>query len=254
MGGALIQAGVSAGTVSARDISVYDVDRAKALAIKSKCPVRAANSVREAVDKAQYIFLCVKPQQMKELMAEISRCVTPKQCLISIAAGVSTASLEKMLSGAVPVIRTMPNTPALVQCGMTAVTKGRYAREHHLRFAMKFFSSVGEAVSLPEKAFHAVTAVSVRTSVPFIWPNPAKVRGRFSWTETAELLAVQTLVGAGKMLSAKTPQELRKWTSSGVTTEAAVKHLSAKNWSWIVEEAVRNALNRSSELIALLGS
>lgn len=252
MGGALIQGALRAGLVRPRQISVYDVDRAKLKALSKKWGVAASASSREAARGADYIFLCVKPQQMRDLAGEIREDVTKRQCLVSIAAGLSTQILESFF-GNVPVVRVMPNTPALAGSGMTAVTRGRYASPRHQSFALRFFASVGKAVVLDEKHFDAVTAVSGSGPAYLFYLAEAlqEAAARLGLpSAVAGLLARETLAGSGQMLkNGADPVLLRRQvTSPGGTTEAALRFLEAGGWKNTFVRAVRKAKDRSQEL------
>lgn len=252
MGGALVEGAIKSGFLKPSDITIYDLDL-KRLENFKEIPLNIASSLEEALKGADYIFLCVKPQQMKELLLKIKDKVKAKQCLISIAAGVTIKSVEKYFLNFVPVIRVMPNTPALVGCGMAAVTGGRFANKKQVRFSFDFFSSVGKAVVLPEKHFDAVTAVSGSGPAYFFYLTEilSEAARKMGLPEgPAELLSKQTMIGSAKMLSLNSfAKDLRKKvTSPGGTTEAAIKYLEKRKWSKIFLEAARKAKERSKIL------
>ena len=252
MGGALIQGALKARFLKPSEVSIFDVDGKKAGALARKLKIRSASSNADAVRNADFAFLCVKPQQMGELLAEV-RGAAKKACLVSIAAGVPTSRIERAFDRPVPVVRVMPNTPALVGCGMSAVAAGRHAKPAHLRFVTGLLKSVGEAVVLKEDSMDAVTAVSGSGPAYLFYlaeilREAAKSVGLEP--ETAELLARRTVIGAARMLeSGEDPAELRrKVTSPGGTTEAALKHLAEAGWQQIFIQAITKARDRSREL------
>lgn len=256
MGSALIEGALNSGIIKADKVKIYDIDRNRLLRISSKNKIKAASSNAEAVRGSDFIFLCVKPQQMKDLLSEIKGEISPQQCFISIAAGVRTKTIESCFSSPVAVVRVMPNTPALVRSGLTAITKGKFAVAKHLQFASSFFSSVGKVVVLPEKYFDAVTAIS--GSGPaylfYLAESLEEVGKKFGLSKSVvSLLVKQTLAGAGKMLSnSSSPLELRqKVTSPGGTTESAIRYMQGKRWSEIFVQAVQKAKDRSKELSLL---
>src|SRR6201997_4495832 len=132
MGGIILQALLKSGSLSTKSTraTVAHAERAKALAAKLKVKVGTDNV--EAVKGADVIVIGVKPQVVEEVVREISGHITPKQLVISVAASVPTAMIEKNLPTNVPVIRAMPNTPCLLGAGMTAVCKGRHASAEHV--------------------------------------------------------------------------------------------------------------------------
>ena len=254
MGSALVQGGLKSGILKASQVQAYDVKKESLGRLKKKTGIKAASSNAGAVRGSDYVFLCVKPQQMRDLLAEIKDEVGNKPCLISIAAGVTTGSIEKAFyPRKARVIRVMPNTPALIGKGMAAVTRGRFAAPSDARFAVRFFSSVGKAVVLPERLFDAVTAVSGSgpAYVFYLAESLQKACKALGLPKAAaETLFKQTVMGAGMMLgNARSPEELRlSVTSPGGTTESALRHLEKKKWSEIFVQAVKKARDRSREL------
>src|ERR1700758_700087 len=127
MGGIILQALLKSGSLSTKSTraTVAHEERAKALATKLKVKVGTDNV--EAAKGADIIVIGVKPQVVEDVVREISAHVTSKQVIVSVAASVPTAMIEKNLPPNVPVIRAMPNTPCLMGAGMTAICKGKYA-------------------------------------------------------------------------------------------------------------------------------
>jgi len=253
MGSAIIQGAVASGFLKASNITAFDVDKELLKRNCRKCSVAPAGSAREAVEKSEYVFLCVKPQQMIGLLREIKESVAPDKCLVSIAAGVKTASIEKNLKIPVPVVRVMPNTPALVRRGMSVLAQGAFAGKRHMLFVAGLFSSVGKTVVLPEKNFDAVTAVSGSGPAYLFYLAEGLKESALKMgipAKAAGMLALETIMGAAVMLEGSVPPEelRRKVTSPGGTTEAAIKYLERKKWRRIFLEAVSKAEQRSREL------
>lgn len=253
MGSALAGGALKIGVVKPTEIFAFDIDKKRLQKAKRELKIQTVLSNIEAVKKSSHILVCVKPQQMPNLLNEIKKAITADQCLISIAAGISTQSIEKVLSLPVPVIRVMPNTPALIQSGVSVIAQGKFSEKKHLEFAKRFFSSIGSVTVLREKYFDAVTAVS--GSGPaylfYLAESLEKTAQKLGLTgETAKNLVYGTFFGASKMLmTGISPQELRKQvTSPGGTTEAAICHLEKMKWREIFEEAVLKAKKRSEEL------
>ncbi|MBI2118821.1 MAG: pyrroline-5-carboxylate reductase [Elusimicrobia bacterium] len=252
MGSALVKGAIKSGFLKPSDITIYDLDLNRLENFK-EVPLKIASSLEKALKGSDYIFLCVKPQQMKELLLNIKDKVNEKQCLISIAAGVRIKSVEKYFLNSIPVIRVMPNTPALVGCGMAAVTGGRFANKKQVKFSVDFFSSVGKAVIMPEKHFDAVTAISGSGPAYFFYLTEMLEEAALKLglpANSVELFSKQTMIGSAKMLLGDSmAKDLRKKvTSPGGTTEAAIKHLEKRKWSEIFLEAARQAKERSKTL------
>ena len=122
--------------------------------------IRTTASNAEAVDGAGIVVIGVKPQDIEALLGDISGVVTAEQTVVSIAAAIPTALIEKHLSDRVPVVRAMPNTPMTVHEGMAGVSAGTYAEEEHLALAEEVLGSVGRTVRVDEAYMDAITAVS----------------------------------------------------------------------------------------------
>ncbi len=211
-----------------------------------------ANVVRNS----RVVLLSVKPQQMKSVLSDLAPAVGKDTLLISIAAGVSTASIEAVIGPdrRPRVIRCMPNTPMLVGEGMAVICGGRFATADDLATATTIFSSAAKVMTLAESAMDAVTAVSGSGPAYFFFLVEQMIAAGVSLglePSAARTLATQTLAGAAKMLTggSESPQTLRqKVTSPNGTTHAAITHLQSQRWPEITIEAVTAAARRSREL------
>ena len=208
----------------------------------------------DAAAKADVLLLVVKPQDMGDLLAEITGSVHPGKLVVSLAAGVTTSYIESRLPEGVAVVRVMPNTPALVDEGMAAISPGVHCSDDDLALAEELLSANGRVVRVPEKQQDAVTAVSgsgpayvflvvesmIEAGVHLGLPRP-----------TATELAVQTLVGAGKLLreTGEHPALLReRVTSPGGTTAAALRELEIHKVRAAFLAAMEAARDRSRAL------
>src|SRR5437870_5781588 len=167
LGGILLRAYLEQGLfVSSRvTATVRHADRAAALAKELGAPV--TNDNREAVKEADIILLTVKPQTVAEVLQEIAPEIGTQTLLVSVAASVPTSYVDQQLAAAsgdkhnkVAVVRAMPNTPAAVGCGMTAICGGAHAAPEHLEIARSMFDAVGRTIVLDEKHMDAVTGLS----------------------------------------------------------------------------------------------
>ena len=139
LGETLIRGLLDAGLADARSVTVTTLHRTRSRDLARRLGVRAAASNAEAVAGAQVVLLVVKPQQVVPVLREIGPLLKPGQLLISAASSVSTAVIEKHIKAKVPVVRAMPNTPALVRQGMTALAGGRHATARHIARAEQLF-------------------------------------------------------------------------------------------------------------------
>jgi pyrroline-5-carboxylate reductase len=203
LGGILLQSLLKAGYLAPgrTRATVRHADRAKALRQRLKIEVKTDNVA--AVDGADLVFICVKPQVVEEVMQEIRHVVTPKQLLISAAASVPTSDIERALGVNAPVVRAMPNTPCFVGAGMTALCKGRFATEHHVEVARSMFDVVGRTVVVDEKHMDAVTGLSASgpAYIYIILESLAEAGVKVGLPrDISTLLAAQTAMGAAKVV------------------------------------------------------
>jgi pyrroline-5-carboxylate reductase len=203
MGGIILQALLKNGLLSAKSTcaTVAHPERARALSAKLKVKVGTDNI--EAVQGADIIVIAVKPQVVEEVVREISSHLTPKQMIVSVAASVPTAMIERDLSANVPVIRAMPNTPCLLGSGMTAICKGKYASAKEVALTCNMFDVVGRTVVVDEKHMDAVTALSASgpAYIYIILESLAEAGVKVGLPrDIATLLAAQTTLGAARVV------------------------------------------------------
>jgi pyrroline-5-carboxylate reductase len=211
---------------------------------------------RKAAARSDTLILVVKPQDMGALLDEVSSALRPGALVISLAAGITTAFLEERLPAGTPVIRVMPNTPALVDEGMAAISPGSHCDEEHLAEAERLLSAVGKVVRLAEKYQDAVTAISGSGPAYIFYVVEAMIEAGVLLglpRATSNELVVQTLVGAAKMLkeTGEHPSVLREnVTSPAGTTVAALRALDDHKVRAAFLSAMEAARDRSRELAA----
>lgn len=204
MGSILIEALLRSGHVQAEQITatVQHENRASALAERLKIKVTTDNAT--AVKDADLVFIGVKPFTVIDVVKQIKPALTPEKLIISFAASVKTRAIEDAteLLG-MPVVRAMPNTPATLGAGMTAIAGGRFATAQHLALAASLFSSVGRTVQVDEKHLDAVTGLSGSgpAFIYIILEALAEAGVKVGLPrDTATLLAAQTTYGAARMV------------------------------------------------------
>ena len=208
----------------------------------------------EGVQGAAIVVLAVKPQVMGSVLPVLKSNASAETLFVSIAAGVSCATIEAALATGARVVRTMPNTPALVGCGATALCAGSHATAADLETAEALFSSVGIAVTVPEKSIDAVTGVSGSGPAYVFLFLEALADGGVQQglpRDVALKLAGQTVLGAAKLMmeSGTHPGVLKdQVTSPGGTTIAAVRALEDGAFRGTTMSAVAAACARSKEL------
>jgi pyrroline-5-carboxylate reductase len=208
----------------------------------------------DAAAGADTLVLVVKPQDMDGLLAEISDHVRPGALVVSLAAGITTGFLEGRLPAGTAVVRVMPNTPALVDEGMAAISPGKHCDEGHLSEAEELLRSCGKVLRIPEKHLDAVTAISGSGPAYIFYVVEAMIEAGVLLgmpRSTSTELVVQTLYGAATMLkeTGQHPTVLREQVSSpGGTTMAALRQLDDHKVRAAFVTAMEAAALRSKEL------
>ncbi len=249
-----IVAGIKKGKV-ADGIEFLASDASKEAAKKAaSLGVRVAESNTELVKATDVIFLAVKPQVIDSVLDEISPVVTSDKLLVSIIAGRSLEYFAGRLGEGIPVIRTMPNTPALVGEGMTALCANEHVNAADTDFIVQLFSSFGKAEIVPEHLFDAVVGAS-GSSPAYIFMMieaiaDAAVEGGLP-RKQAYTFAAQAVLGSARMVleTGKHPAELKDMVCSPAgTTIEAVRVLEEKGFRGAVISAVKACIEKSKKL------
>ncbi|HUI26006.1 MAG TPA: pyrroline-5-carboxylate reductase [Candidatus Kryptonia bacterium] len=255
MAKAMIRGFVGAQLYRAEEMIASDIDATMRATLTRRLRVAATADNREVVRRAQVIVLAVKPQIVDAVLAEIRELVTPRHVVVSIAAGVPTARIERGLDGRARVVRVMPNTPALLGKGMSVIVRGSGATAADERLAVKLFKAVGRAVAVKDEAWlDAVTGLSGSGPAYVYLFAEGLIAGGVAAGLPADLatrLTLQTLTGAAAMLqeTGETPERLRaQVTSPGGTTLAGLTELGQRGFTDSVAAAVVTAAKRSIEL------
>jgi pyrroline-5-carboxylate reductase len=251
--GEALLTGLLRGERTPADIVVVEKHHERASYLARSYGVKTLD-VAEAAAVARTLVLCVKPQDISALLAELAPAVSTEHLIVSVAAGVPTAKISAALPDGVPVVRCMPNTPALVDEAMTAVSAGAHADEAHLATAEALLASVGRVVRVPESQLDAVTALSGSGPAYFFYLVEAMIDAGILLglpRALAAELIVQTAIGSAKMLrdSGEHPVQLREAvTSPGGTTIMAIRELEAHGVRAALLAAIEAAAVRSAEL------
>ena len=236
-------------------ISGFDKEPAALASISADYPVLPCLSIEEVAKKAQVIILAVKPYQIAEVLGELKPSLTANHLLISVAAGISSEFIRKHSGEEMRVIRVMPNTPAFVGEGMTALCRGKMASDDDILLASDIFSSIGRVAILDELQMDAATALSGSGPAYMFHILDSLAEGGVQCglsRNEALLLGAQTMLGAATMVLSghKSPGELKKEvTTPGGTTEAGLKVMDENNIRQFLIETVAAAAARSRELM-----
>ncbi len=235
-----------------KDILVSEPVEEKRKYLQQAYGVKTLNSNRELVSLSSIVILAVKPQNMDTVLDEISDVITDKHTVVTIAAGITLSYLESKLRTK-QIIRVMPNTPAIVQEGMSVMSLCGCFYGTEVNIVKSMLMSIGKVITLPEEHMNAVTAMS-GSGPAFIAlfieaMTESGVKMGLNKADAAEL-AVQTLLGTAKLLdTGMSPENLRKMvTSPGGTTAAGLKVFEEKDFLGIVVDALQAARKRAEEL------
>ena len=256
IGEALIAGLLSGGWRQPGEIVATGRREERAVELREKLGGEATLSNAEAVAEAALIVIAVKPQDFDVLLDEIAPVVSTEQTVLSVAAAITTAAIEERLSDGVPVVRAMPNAPAIVHEGIAGMCAGAHAEEPHLALAEEALLHLGAVVRVQEPYMDAVTAVSGSGPAYFALLSEAMIEAGILLglgRDVSTQLVVQTMLGTAKLLRDEHmhPVELReRVTSPGGTTIRAVRELEQAGVRAAFLNAIQAAMDRSRELAA----
>jgi len=253
LGETLVRAMLDARAVRHDDITATAKHK-ETLEAKRALGIRTTVNNRAAARRADIVILSVKPQAMPEVLAELRSTLTPRQLVISTAASVDSATIERRLGRPIPVVRTMPNTPCLVREGMTGIAAGKHARAEHLALTQAIFGLMGRTLVLDEKHMDAVTGLSASGPAFMYVVLEALAEGGLKVglpRETATELIAQTMLGAAKLVleTGEHPAKLKDvvTTPAGCTIDGLLE-LEEGGLRVALIKAVVRATQRAAEL------
>lgn len=252
MGTALIKSFINIG-ISSNQICISEKISEKSKELSSSLGVNE-KSISEIANECDLIFLAVKPQDLAEALIELGKTLPAKTLLISIAAGKTTSFIEQQIGKSNPVIRVMPNTPAQVGKGVSAISAGKFASAADLVIATQLLAASGLVVEIAESQQDAVTALSGSGPAYFFMFVEEMIKGGIALglpKDIATELAVGTIAGSAAMLqeSGLDAATLRKnVTSPNGTTAAALSEFEKAHLSQIINNAMAAAKKRAQEL------
>lgn len=254
MAEAMIRGLITAERAEPDAITAVDISEARRIRMKDTYRVKTATESATAVKDADIIVIAVKPNVVMTVIEEIATSLTPEQLIISIAAGIPLEKIESKLPGNIPVIRAMPNTPALVQQGMTGIAGGAHATDADMYTAEEIFYSIGAVRVFNENMIDAVTAISGTGPAYVFYLMEAMIAAAIEQgmsPVSAHVLVEETIRGAGELMARthEHPERLRqRVTTPGGTTQAAMDVLSANKVKEAFIKAIDAAAVRSREL------
>lgn len=253
IGGGNMGSAIIAGIHKDHRVGVCEADEKRQRFLKRKFNIHV-QSLKDLLDQSTFIILAVKPQDFDVLLENIKPHARRDHVFVSIAAGITTKYIEKRLIPEGKVIRTMPNLPAQIQQGLTALSPGSKASKRDLASVQKLFNAIGITIILEERYLDAVTAVSGSgPAYVFLFIecmiNAAKSLGLDG--QLSQKMVLQTIKGSLNLLERQKEDASilrKKVTSKGGTTQAALEVFENKKIDLIFKQALKSAQSRAKEL------
>jgi pyrroline-5-carboxylate reductase len=259
MGGAILSGLIAAGTAAdSITASTATTQSAKSLSdkfgIKSFALDASPSANSDAAENADVLLIAVKPAKVLETLEEIKASVKDGALVISVAAGVTTESMEQAIGSKASVIRAMPNTPSIVGHGVTGIAKGKSANDNQMAVARELFETVGQVLIVEEDKINALSTIS-GSGPAYVFYFAEKLIAaakELGFTQKeADQMVRATFLGSATLLAASSdsPEALRaQVTSPNGTTMEATNTFDAYNVDGIIQMATRAALARAIEL------
>lgn len=243
---------INSSIISPNNIVLFDKNTDQYNKFNQNCI--KAKSISNAVELSNYIFLSVKPQNIKDVLSEIKNVTIENKVFISICAGIKIEMIESYLGEDSKIIRTMPNTPLLLGKGVTAITKNKNVTEDEFKFISSIFATLGYIQEVNEDDFSAITALTSSSPAYVYLFIKALVEGGKKLGleyQTLNEMVAKTLIGSAEMVLASNSSidDLIKMVKSpNGTTEKALNVLDDKDFVTIIYEAMKACAIRADEL------
>jgi pyrroline-5-carboxylate reductase len=255
IGETLIRGLLEAEAIDVDNVIVTAAHQQRLDLLQERFRVKGTLSNQEAARSADIVVLSVKPPTVPLVISEIAEVIKPTQLVISVAAAVNTAAIERSFAAPIPVIRAMPNTPCQIKKGMTGIAAGKHVTKEHIKLAKYIFDSVGRTIVADEKYMDAITGLSA-SGPAFIYiviESLAEAGVKVGLPrDMATELAAQTVLGAGAMVieTAEHPAKLKDMvtTPAGCTIDGILE-LEEGGLRVTLIKAVVKATQRARELV-----
>lgn len=253
MASSIIKGILSSNFLNNSQVFASEVSEEFAQAKRKELGIEVFTNNTTLANKVDVIFLATKPNYIKDVLQEVKNELTSDKLVVSIAAGVSTNAIESEI-GSIPVIRVMPNGPAMVLEGMSGIVKGKYIKDEHLAFVEKLLSTIGKCLVVDEDKIDVLTAISGSGPAFFYEIIHEMALGGESLGlnyDDAILLAAQTAIGSAKLMlqSDLTPEQLVQGISTkGGCTEVGVDFMKKSNTEKLFYELIKQTADKASAL------
>jgi len=255
LGEALLSSMLGAQLIPVSHVVATDAEPPRADYISEKYGIKTSTNNRQAVAGADLVMLCVKPQQVADVLRGIRRNLSKNALVISVAASVTSGLIERELAHGQRVVRVMPNTPCLIRQGMSAIARGRHATMDDVKVAQMIFSAMGRTVVVDEKHMDAITGLSASGPAYVYLIIESLAEGGVKLGLPRELsteLSAQTLLGASAMVlhTGEHPAKLKDvvTTPAGCTIDGLIE-LEEGGLRVTLIKAVVRAAERARQLV-----
>lgn len=236
------------------NIIASEINDAIAKEKKAELGIEVFTDNKIIAKNSDVIFLATKPHFIKDVLKEIKEELTDDKLIVSIAAGVSTKTIEDEIGKEIAVIRAMPNAPALILEGMSGIASGKYAKNEHIEFVKEFLSQIGKCIVLNEDKIDVLTAIS-GSGPAFFYQiiHEMALGGKCMGLnyEDSLLLAAQTAIGSAKLMleSDLTPAELVKSVATkGGCTEVGINFMKSQNTEELFYQLIKHTAEKAKAL------
>lgn len=253
MASAIIKGVLDSKFLAPKNIIASEVSEEFASAKKSELNIDVFTDNKIIAKNSDVIFIATKPNYVKEVLQEIKSELTKDKLIVSIAAGVSTKAIEEAI-GEIPVVRVMPNAPAMILEGMSGISKGRFASKEQVGFVEEFLSNIGKCLVIDEDKIDILTAIS--GSGPAFFYKTINEIARAGEKlgldyDKALLLSIQTAIGSAKLMleSTFTPEELiANIATKGGCTQVGVDFMESANSKDLFFETIKKTAEKAKAL------
>lgn len=254
MASAIIKGIIDSGFLSNENVSASEASQEFAQQKQEELGIKIYTDNKFLAKNSEVIVLATKPNAVKDVLAEIKDELTEEKLIISIAAGVSTNTIETELGKKIAIIRVMPNAPAMILEGMSGITKGKFANDKHIEFVKNLLSNIGKCIVVDEDKIDIVTAIS--GSGPAFFYKTINEIARAGEKlgldyEKALLLSIQTAIGSAKIMlqGDLTPEELiERIATKGGCTQVGVDYMENANSKELFFETIKKTAEKAKAL------
>lgn len=254
MASAIIKGVLDSKFLSPSNIMASEISEEFAAKKKAELGIEVVTDNKLVAINSDVIFLATKPNYIKDVLNEIKSELTENKLIVSIAAGVSTKTIEDAIGFDLAVIRVMPNAPAMILEGMSGIVRGKWVNEDQLKFVQEFLSQIGKCLVLDEDKIDILTAIS--GSGPAFFYKTINEIARAGEKlgldyESALLLSIQTAIGSAKLMlnSEQTPEELIAGiATNGGCTQVGVDFMESANSKELFFETIKKTAEKAKSL------